>query len=107
MIWFPEKIWLLLASLHEVFVLLHHAPVHDHLDAGLAGFFRRLVVNDAQLHPHGLDPHADALIDNLRDPGRIEEEVRHVNIKGDVFQGLIAGSVQYLLCCPGFTGTTS
>ena len=46
-------------------VFLQDAAIHDHEDAGLAGFLRRLFVNDALLHPDHGHLQADRLVDNL------------------------------------------
>ena len=45
-------------------VLDFHAAIHDDLEAGLAGTFRRSFVNHAELHPDDLGAGRDGFLDD-------------------------------------------
>ena len=60
-------------------VLFQNAAVHDHEDAGLAGFLCRFLLNDSLLHPNHRYLQADRLVHNFFDKFRPAEDTDDID----------------------------
>ena len=74
--------------------------VHDHFEPGRLRRLRRLVVPDAQLHPHHLGANGDRVRNHARRLVGVAEHVDHVDVIGNVAQRRIGHLAEQRL--PGY-----